>query len=158
MSVEPALHRELEPLAFLLGTWKGKGAGSYPGIDDFEYLEVAAFSHVGKSFIAYAQRTRDASTGGPLHSETGYLRPVGLGRAEFVVVQPTGLVELHDVEIRETTLVMASTTVVRTATAKPTESVMRRVVVEANVMNYTVEMAAMGHPLQHHLQAALERS
>ena len=100
----PPLHADLEHLVFLLGSWKGKGTGDYPDIDPFEYLEVSTFTHVGKPFIAYAQRTRDLATGEPLHAETGYLRPVDAGRAEFVIAQPTGIVEIHDVEIRGTTL------------------------------------------------------
>lgn len=158
MSDDPPLHPALEPLIFLLGSWKGKGSGSYPGIDDFEYLEVATFTHVGKPFVAYTQRTRDATTGAPLHSETGYLRPVDQGRAEFVIAQPTGIVEVHDVEVRDTTLVMASSSVVLTPTAKLAEAVMRRVAVDGSDMGYTIEMSAMGHPMQHHLQASLTRS
>ena len=34
-------------------------------------------------------------SGAPLHAEAGYLRAVGAGRVEFVVVQPSGIVELH---------------------------------------------------------------
>ncbi|MDQ4125856.1 MAG: heme-binding beta-barrel domain-containing protein [Actinomycetota bacterium] len=42
------LHDALRPLAFLLGTWRGAGAGKYPGIDDFEYGEETRFWHYGR--------------------------------------------------------------------------------------------------------------
>ena len=91
MSDAPPLHPDVAPLAPLLGSWKGKGSGTYPGIDDFEYLEMVTFTQVGKPFIAYTQRTRDASTGAPLHAETGYLRTVGGDRGEFLIAQPSGV-------------------------------------------------------------------
>ena len=154
----PSLDPAIASLGFLLGSWKGKGSGSYPDIDDFEYLEVSTFTHVGKPFLAYTQRTRDATTGQPLHSETGYLRPVDPGRAEFIVAQPSGVVEVHDVEVRDTTLLMRSTSVVLTPTAKQVDAVMRRIEVDRDVMAYRLEMSAMGKPLQHHLTATLARS
>ena len=158
MADAPPLHPDLQPFLFLLGSWKGKGAGHYPGIDDFAYLEVATFTHVGKPFIAYSQRTRDASTGQPLHAETGYLRPAGPGRAEFSVVQPTGILEVHDVEVGQTELTMRSSNVVTTATAKRVDAVVRVLQVNGESMQYTLDMAATGHDMQRHLQAELTRS
>ena len=67
----PELHPNLEALAPLLGAWAGQGAGKYPTIEPFEYLEEVVFSHVGKPFLAYAQKTRAVSDGKPLHAETG---------------------------------------------------------------------------------------
>lgn len=157
MSDGPPLDEALEPLAFLLGTWKGKGAGSYPDIDDFEYLEVASFSHVGKPFISYVQRTRDAVDGSPLHSETGYLRPVGDHKAEFVIAQPTGIVEMLDVEISGNALLMSSSEVFRTPTAKSVDAVRRQVSVAGSEMTYAMQMAAEGNPMTPHLEAVLNR-
>jgi len=158
MSDAPPLHPDLQPMLFLLGSWKGKGSGAYPGIEDFEYLEVATFTHAGKPFIAYSQRTRDASSGQPLHAETGYLRPAGPGRAEFVVAQPTGIVEIHDVELRQGELIMRSSSVSTTPTAKEVDAVNRHIAVSGDRMHYTLDMAATGHPMQRHLVADLDRS
>ena len=39
----PPLHPEAEPLAGLLGTWRGEGAGRYPTISPFRYGEEVRF-------------------------------------------------------------------------------------------------------------------
>ncbi len=54
---EPPLHPDLEPVAWLLGSWRGEGAGSFPTIQSFRYGEELRFWHVGKPFLAFAQRT-----------------------------------------------------------------------------------------------------
>lgn len=157
MSDSPALHPDVEALAFLLGTWKGKGHGSYPGIDDFEYLEVATYTHVGKPFLTYSQRTRDATTGEPLHAETGYLRPGVDGVVELVLAHPSGLVEVQLGQLSGHTLTFSGGAVHATPTAKPVESVTRTIEVTDSVQRYSMEMAAVGQPEQFHLAAQLGR-
>ena len=157
MSDAPPLHPDVAPFAPLLGSWKGKGSGKYPDIEDFEYLEMVTFTQVGKPFIAYTQRTRDASTGAPLHAETGYLRALPGERAEFVIAQPSGIVEVHDVQLGRNELLMTSTQVVSTPTAKRVDEVTRHIRIDGDDLIYELHMAAMGHPLQFHLAAQLTR-
>lgn len=157
MSDAPPLHPDVAPFASLLGSWKGKGKGSYPDIEDFDYLEMVTFTQVGKPFIAYTQRTRDAASGAPLHAETGYLRASSGGRGEFVIAQPSGVVEIHDVTFSRNDLILTSIQVVSTPTAKRVDEVARRIRIDGDDLDYEVHMAAMGHPMQLHLQASLTR-
>jgi THAP4-like, heme-binding beta-barrel domain len=153
----PPLHPELEPLAFLLGTWHGRGRGEYPTIEPFEYVETVTFGHAGKPFLAYSQRTAHAVDGRPLHAETGYWRLPQPRRVELVVAHPTGIVEVDEGELDSQEVRLRSSAVVRTATAKEVVAVTRTFTLEGAVLRYEVAMAAVGQPLTHHLRAALER-
>jgi hypothetical protein len=46
----------------------------------------------------------------------------------------------------------------RTATAKEVEALHRHLVLDGDRLSYTIDMAAVGQPLQHHLAAELHRA
>lgn len=151
------LHPVCAPLAFLLGTWRGTGTGVYPTIEDFSYAEEVSFTHVGKPFVAYAQKTKAAETGLPLHAEAGYLRPQGDGRVELVLVQPSGIVELLAGTAEGGDVHLASTAVLGTASAKPVTATERRFWLDGEVLRSSVAMAAVGLELQHHVVSEMHR-
>ncbi len=159
--MEPELHPDIAVLAPLLGTWEGAGAGEYPTIDDFAYLESITFSHVGKPFVAYTQRTRHPETSAPMHAETGYLRVPRPGSIEIVMAQPTGLAEIYEGAVvgGDAPLVIdvRSTSIGSVSTAKEVTITERTISVTGDDLHYTFRMAAVGHPLQHHLSATLHR-
>jgi hypothetical protein len=155
--VTAPLHDSVTPLSFLLGRWAGEGEGSYPTIEPFQYGEEITVSHVGKPFLAYAQRTWSLDDGHPLHAETGYFRCPSPTRVELVVAHPNGLVEVSDGLLTATSLALSSTTVAGTATAKEVDSVQRRIDVEEDRLGYELAMAAVGVPLTGHLRAVLHR-
>lgn len=154
------LHPAIAALAPLLGTWVGRGAGEYPTIAPFEYTEEATFGHVGKPFLSYGHRTRNAE-GAPMHAETGYLRMPAPDRVEWVLAHPTGIAELEEgtVTIADgaITLELRTTSIGRTASAKEVTALGRSLHVAGDTLTYTVRMGAVGHPLRHHLAATLHR-
>jgi len=154
---EIALHHDVAPLRVLLGTWRGEGQGDYPTIDPFSYTEEVTFGHVGKPFLAYGQKTWRQPDGFPLHAESGYLRLPSWDTAELVLAHPTGIVEVTEGTWDGTQLLLRSTLIGRTATAKPVTEVERRFTLDGDELRYTVAMAAMGLPLTHHLAAILRR-
>ena len=159
----PPLHPSLAPIAFLLGEWEGLGEGSYPTIDDFVYGEHLTFGHAGKPFLAYAQRSWDPAGGAPMHVETGYLRvtdpPAGrLGAGvEMVISQPTGIVEVLVGTVRDDAVLLRSTVVALTPTAKEVVEVERELRLDGGALVGRLAMAAVGRPLTHHLASTLTR-
>ena len=157
------LHPDCRALSPLLGTWAGPGDGEYPTIDDFSYIEHLVFSHVGKPFLAMTQRSRHASTGEPLHSETGYLRALPDGTLELALAQPLGVVEV-DIGTAVPTedglvLDLESAHVGLTPAAKSVTAVRRRLTVSGSTLVSELWMAAVGEAdLLHHLRSELTKS
>ena len=155
------LHPDLEALAPLLGTWAGRGEGKYPTIEPFEYLEEVVFSHVGKPFLAYAQKTRAVADGKPLHAEIGYLRVPQPGRVELVLAHPNGITEIDAGTYAVTDDVieveLSSTAIGLAPTAKEVTALGRSFRVDGDDLSYTLRMGAVGQSLQDHLTAVLHR-
>lgn len=165
--MEPELHPDLAHVAHLLGTWSGRGRGDYPTIGSFDYVETVTFTHVGKPFLCYTQRTRallpDGSLGPPMHAESGYWRFPERGRVEVVLSHPTGVNEIEEGSIDvddqgATTIRLETTSVALTASAKSVTGIHRTWRVHGDTIAYRVRMAAVGLPLQDHLEAELRRS
>ena len=146
------LHPAIEPLAFLLGTWRGTGTGHYPTIDDFSYGEEVVIGHVGKPFLSYTQKAK--VDGAPSHAEMGYYRP----GPELLLAQPSGIVEILTGTLEGQVLHFEAILVHGTPTAKEVVSVERRIEVEGDIMRYDLSMGAVGQPHQHHLSAELRRA
>ena len=92
--LDQPVHPDLGPLAALLGEWHGEGEGRWGGGEPFHYREWVTFSHNGKPFLAYSQRTL-GDDGRPLHAETGFWRPVADGSVEVAITHPIGVVEIE---------------------------------------------------------------
>jgi hypothetical protein len=154
------LHPGIAVLAPLLGVWTGRGAGEYPTIAPFGYLEEVTFGHVGKPHLSYVQRTKAADDGRSMHAEVGYLRVPSVGRVELVLAHPTGVTEISEGTLSVDGVIeieLETTNIGRTATAKEVTALVRSIRVDGDQLTYTVKMGAVGQPLQQHLTATLHR-
>jgi hypothetical protein len=155
------LHPDLEALAPLLGTWAGHGSGEYPTIEPFGYLEEVVFSHVGKPFLVYGQKTRADTDGKPLHAETGYLRVPQPGHVELVLAHPSGITEIEVGSYTATggviEIELTASSIGLSPTAKDVTALGRSFRIDGDELSYSMRMGAVGQPVQHHLSARLHR-
>lgn len=155
------LHPDLAALEPLLGTWTGRGAGEYPTIEPFEYLEEVTFTHVGKPFLIYGQKTKSPADGKPMHAETGYLRAPEQGRVELVLAHPSGITEIevgsYSVTGEVIDIELTTTDIGLTPTAKEVTALSRSFRLDGDQLSYSLRMGAVGQPEQHHLAAVLHR-
>src|SRR6185312_17220305 len=144
------LHPDLAALAPLLGTWSGQGAGKYPTIPPFDYLEEVVFAHVGKPFLTYGQKTKAVADGKPLHAETGFLRVPQPGHVELVLAHPSGITEIevgtYSVTGQRIEIELSTTDVGLAPTAKEVSALGRSLRIDGDELSYSVRMGAVGQP------------
>ncbi|KAI3753980.1 hypothetical protein L2E82_26047 [Cichorium intybus] len=151
------VHPAIEPLSYLLGTWRGQGEGGFPTISSFAYGEELNFTHPGnKPVIAYSQKTWKLNSGEPMHAESGYWRPKPDGTIEVVIAQSTGLVEVqkgtYDAEKK---VVKLQSEVV--GNASKVKEISRVFSLVDEELSYVVEMATNLTSRQPHLKASLKK-
>jgi hypothetical protein len=156
--VDPEPHAQLGSLRALIGEWRGEGSGSWAGGSTFHYREAVRFTHNGKPFLRYEQRTEAVDDGRPLHAEAGYWRAAAGGAVERVVGHPTGVAEVETGSWAGDTLRMRSVGLLTAPSAKMVTALERDISVRGDVLRYVLRMATDGGGTVSHLEATLHRS
>jgi len=156
MPADQPVHPDLGRLADLLGEWQGEGEGHWGGGEPFHYREWVTFSHNGKPFLAYSQRTL-GDDGKPLHAETGFWRPAPDGSVEVVITHPIGVVEVELGHWEGISLTLRTSSIVRTPTAKTVTALQRDFDLDGDALRYRLRMATDGGETRSHLRAELHR-
>lgn len=92
------LHKDLLPLAFLLGNWAGAGVHDFPGSEKCNFGQEVTFTHDGRDFLEYHSHTwvldADGNKVRPLESESGFWRVDSDRKVEVVMTRDDGVVEI----------------------------------------------------------------
>ncbi|XP_041989263.1 peroxynitrite isomerase THAP4-like [Aricia agestis] len=164
MSTPSGLHNDLQPLAWLAGTWETKnGLCQYPTMKDFQYHEELEFICIGQPMFNYTSKAVHPEKGTPLHQERGFLRvKPGTKELAFMVSHNFGLTSLEEGQFDESTHVidLTSVSISRMSFAKP-PAVLRfkRTIklLDQNTLQVTVYMETENTELCKHLEATYSR-
>lgn len=95
--IPEGLHPDLNPLAWLVGSWRGKGHGEYPGSQPFQFAQEVVFSHDGRPFLTYFSRSWLIDDSNEIiataASETGFWRVKPNNVLEVMIAHSTGIAE-----------------------------------------------------------------
>ena len=160
-TIPEGLHADLNPLAWLVGTWRGKGRGEYPNIEAFEFAQEVVFNHDGRPLLSYYSRSWIVDAQGeivrPGGSETGFWRIKPNNVLEVVISHSTGISEgwVGTFDGPKIQLVMDQG--YSAPTAKIVTAGVRLYGLVAGELFYAYDMAAEGQEFQAHIWSSLER-
>jgi hypothetical protein len=154
----PAPHPALQPLAFLLGEWRGSGRGEWPTTEPFRYEEEMAFTHVGEPWLQYAQRAFGPGDGVTIHAEVGFWRPLEDGTLDVVLAHPLGVAEVTEGAVDGRAVRLLSSVVARGRHGEAVRHLERRIDVEGDVLRYELLMETDTVSLRRHLSGELRRA
>ncbi|HEX7353907.1 MAG TPA: FABP family protein [Mycobacteriales bacterium] len=94
--IPEGLELSLVPLAFLLGTWEGRGVVEYPTMAPLEYRNRLTIEVVpDKAVLRHTSEAWSVETGETSHWESGFWRPgENLADVELVLAHTNGNVEV----------------------------------------------------------------
>ncbi len=160
-TLDPTIHPDIAPLAWLVGRWEGTGLLGYPTIESATFEQEIVVSHDERPFLRWesrswildeqGERVRAAGT------ELGFWRPAGEGHAELLLTHPTGIVEMYYGTAEPARVELQTDGVIRSPQAKEYTAAKRMYGLVNSKLMWVMDMAAMGEPLTSHLSAELSR-
>lgn len=160
-TIDPTLHPDIAPLAWLVGRWEGAGVVGYPTTESANFGQELLVSHDGRPFLRWESTTWILDEAGekvaPHTSELGWWRMAGDGEAELLLAHPTGVVEMYFGSAEPARIDLRTDGVIRSASG-PEYSAAARMYgyVRSNLM-WVMDMAAEGQPMSSYMSAELKR-
>jgi hypothetical protein len=156
------LHAELAPLAWLLGTWRGRGHGEYPGIERFQFAQEVVFGHDTRPFLTYYSRSwivdEDGEILRPAAVETGFWRAKPNNTLEVLLAHSSGISEGWLGHFDGPKIQLALDHGYSAPTAKTVSDGHRLYGLVEGELFFAYDMATPEHELQPHLWATLPRA
>jgi hypothetical protein len=155
------LHPDLMPLAWLVGTWRGKGRGEYPNVPGFQFAQEVSFNHDGRPFLNYFSRSwiidENDEIIRPAASEVGFWRIKEKNVLEVLLAHNTGIAEGWVGLAQGAKIQLAMDQGYSSPTAKIVTAGSRLYGLVEGELFTSYDMAAQGQTLQAHLWSSLER-
>ena len=155
------LHPDLMPLAWLVGTWRGKGRGEYPNTPGFQFAQEVSFNHDGRPFLNYFSRSwiidENDEIIRPAASEVGFWRIKEKNVLEVLLAHNTGIAEGWVGLVQGAKIQLAMDQGYSSPTAKIVTAGSRLYGLVEGELFTSYDMAAQGQTLQAHLWSSLER-
>ncbi|MEI8184854.1 MAG: FABP family protein [Actinomycetes bacterium] len=155
------LHPDLMPLAWLVGTWRGKGRGEYPNVPGFQYAQEVSFNHDGRPFLNYFSRSwiidENDEIVRPAASEVGFWRIKENNVLEVILAHNTGIAEGWVGLVQGAKIQLAMDQGYSAPSAKIVTAGSRLYGLVEGELFTSYDMAAQGQTLQAHLWSSLER-
>lgn len=153
------LHKTLESLAWLEGTWRieSYGHGKFPTMDDFRYCEELNFTSIGQPMFNYTAQSWHPEEKKPLHRETGFLKLMpGTNKVSLILAHNFGLSTIEQGEVIDKTICLDSVSIQRMEGMKPpaVTQMHREFKLNGNCLEHVFYMATSNTPdLTEHLRA-----
>ena len=160
-TIPEGLHEDLYPLAWLVGTWRGKGRGEYPGITPFQFAHEVTFNHDGRDFLNYYSRSwildeKDEIVSAS-ESEVGFWRTKPNNVLEVVLSHSRGISEgwggVHD----GPKIQLAMDQGYSSPSSKIVTAGSRLYGLVEGELFFAYDMAAEGQTIQAHIWSTMER-
>ncbi len=155
------LHPDLMPLAWLVGSWRGKGRGEYPNVPSFEFAQEVSFNHDGRPFLNYFSRSWIIDENNeiirPAASEVGFWRVKENNVLEVILAHNTGIAEGWVGIVKGAKIQLEMDQGYSSPSAKIVTAGSRLYGLVEGELFTSYDMAAEGQTLQAHLWSSLER-
>jgi len=155
------LHLDLMPLAWLVGSWRGKGRGEYPNVPGFQFAQEVNFNHDGRPFLNYFSRSWIIDENNeiirPAASEVGFWRIKENNVLEVILAHNTGIAEGWVGIVKGAKIQLEMDQGYSSPSAKIVTAGSRLYGLVEGELFTSYDMAAEGQTLQAHLWSSLER-
>ena len=155
------LHPDLMPLAWLVGSWRGKGRGEYPNVPGFQFAQEVSFNHDGRPLLNYFSRSwiidENNEVIRPAASEVGFWRMKENNVLEVILAHNTGIAEGWVGIVKGAKIQLEMDQGYSSPSAKIVTAGSRLYGLVEGELFTSYDMAAEGQTLQAHLWSSLER-
>ena len=155
------LHPDLMPLAWLVGSWRGKGRCEYPNVPGSEFAQEVSFNHDGRPFLNYFSRSLIIDENNeiirPAASEVGFWRVKENNVLEVILAHNTGIAEGWVGIVKGAKIQLEMDQGYSSPSAKIVTAGSRLYGLVEGELFTSYDMAAEGQTLQAHLWSSLER-